>query len=243
MRPLRWPLKRILKMMLSTRHIAIILAITCLVGGLAIIRPVVAQTAPSVIITWQAQNYFPADFPGKARITPSSQVTAAIDMVQGVKLINLSSAQVSWFVNDALVQSGLGLTNITFTASPDANNLVSIRVQIQTGGGTYQNSISIQAVAPFSVIDHPSVTPNVSAGSSVTLTAWPYFFNVGSLSDLKFTWQVNGGTYTSNGNQLTLQIGTPQSVLQQTLPVTLTTQNTQNPLEFSRNISVLNIAQ
>ncbi len=225
------------------RPIIIALTVLGLIGGLALDRPAAAQTAPSIIITWQAQNYFPADFPGKARVTPGSRVAAAIDVVQGGKLLNPSSAQVSWFVNDGLVQSGLGLDRITFTASPDQNGLVTIRVQVQTSGGTYQNSVSILATAPFSVIDHPAVTPTVAAGSNVMLTAWPYFFNVSSLSDLKFTWQLNGQTYTSSGNQLTLQIGTPQSASQQMLPVTLTTQNTQNPLEFSRNISVLNITQ
>lgn len=211
------------------------------VSGLALVHFAAAQTAASVIITWQAQNYFPADFPGKASITPGSQVKAAVEELSGNRLVNLSQAQISWFVNDNLIQSGVGLKSISFAANPDPNGLVNIRVQVQTGNSSNTNSISVTASPPFAVIDYPAVQKNIPSGSKVTFTAWPYFFNVNSLSDLKFTWQLSGQTITSSGNQLVLDVGTPLTANQQMLPVTLTTQNTQNPLEFSRTVSVFNI--
>jgi hypothetical protein len=200
-----------------------------------------AQTASSLIITWEANNYFPADFPGKAMITPGTPVTAAVEEVSGNKLADLAGAQISWFVNDNLVQSGLGLKSITFNASPDSNGLVTIRVQVQTPAGSFTGSASILATAPFSVIDYPSIAKTLPAGGNVSFTAWPYFFNVNSLSQLTFTWQLNGQTITSGNNQLLVQVNVPQTGSQSMLPVTLTTQNSQNPLEFSKNISVFNI--
>ncbi|MCL4404219.1 hypothetical protein M1432_02665 [Patescibacteria group bacterium] len=217
-----------------------------LIGGVSAVHFAWAQTpagqaATSVIITWQAQNYFPADFPGKASVTPGSPVKASVEELSGNRLVNLGQAQVSWFVNDNLIQSGVGLKSIIFTASPDPTGLVNIRVQVQTGSGSNTSSISITASPPFAVIDYPAVQKNIPSGGKIVFTAWPYFFNVSSLSDLKFTWQLNGQTVTSSGNQLTLDIGTPQSSSQQMLPVTLTTQNIQNPLEFSRTVNVFNI--
>jgi hypothetical protein len=200
-----------------------------------------AQTANSLIITWEANNYFPADFPGKAMITPGTPVTAAVEEISGNKLVNLASVQINWFINDKLVQSGLGLKSITFTANPDSNGLVTIQVQIQAPAGSLTDSVSILATAPFSVIDYPSIAKTLPAGENVTFTAWPYFFNVDSLSQLTFTWQLNGQTITSGNNQLLVQVNVPQTGSQSMLPVTLTTQNSKNPLEFSKNISVFNI--
>ncbi len=208
----------------------------------ASVGPANAQTINPLVITWEANNYFPADFPGKAMITPGTQVMAAVEEIAGNKLINLSGAQIGWFVNDQLVQSGTGLKSISFTANPDPSGLITVRVQVQAAGGAqFQNAVSILASAPFAIIDYPSIGKTVPAGGTVTLTAWPYFFNVDSLDQLQFTWQTNGQNTTSNQNQLTLQIGSPQSPSQQMLPVTLTTQNTANPLEFSKTISIFNI--
>ncbi len=225
------------------KHIIKTIVFGIILGGtaLCLIPAVFAQVASPLIITWEANNYFPADFTGKAMITPGTPVTAAVEMVQGSKLVNLSGAQVSWFINDTMVQSGSGLKSITFTANPDSNGLVTIRVQVQTSAGSFTGSTSILATAPFSVIDYPSTAKTMPAGGNVTLTAWPYFFNVDSLSQLTFTWQINGQTITSGNNQLAVQVGTPQTGSQSMLPVTLTTQNSQNPLEFSKNISVFNI--
>lgn len=214
---------------------AITLAAVVLVGRAA------AQTAGTqLIVTWQAQNYFPADFPGKALMTPGSRVVAAVAATSGGKFVNLASAQVTWFVNDVLVQSGTGLESISFTANPNSSGLVTIRVQVQTASGTFSDSESALVVTPFSVIDYPSLGKTLPSGGKVTLTAWPYFFNVGSLSDLKFTWQLNGQTITSGSNTLTVDVGNPQGG-NGPLPVTLTTQNTQNPLEFGRTVNTFNI--
>jgi hypothetical protein len=203
---------------------------------------VIAQTTnSSLIITWEANNYFPADFPGKAMITPGTPVTAAVEEIAGNKLVDLTGAQISWFINDKLAQNGTGLKSINFTASPDSNGLVTIRVTVQTPNNSLTDSVSILATAPFSVIDYPSLTNTLPAGGNVTLTAWPYFFNVRTLSQLTFTWQLNGQTIKSGNNQLLVQVNTPQIQSQQILPVILTTQNTQNPLEFSKNTSVFNI--
>ena len=50
-----------------------------------------AASVPELILTWQAQNYAPASYEGKRLPTGNTIIAAAVELIDGGKVINLSN--------------------------------------------------------------------------------------------------------------------------------------------------------
>src|SRR3989338_5844802 len=73
-----------------------------------------AQTSsPRVLLTWQAKNYVPAGYLGKALPSPSSIVTASVEIIDQGKIADLSKNNVYWYLNGSLVGSGVGKKTVS----------------------------------------------------------------------------------------------------------------------------------
>lgn len=200
-----------------------------------------AQTSDSLIITWQANNYFPADYPGKAAATPNSPIVASIEVIRAGKLIDITKSEISWFINNGLIANGIGTKTISFSAKQGTTGYETLTASVKIGENGIQNSVRIPISKPIVVISHPSSRESVKAGGRIELTAIPLFFNVSSLDGLSFDWRINGQKISAVGNRITAEIGTPQSDYQNSVNVSVTVQNKENLFEFNRGVLNLSV--
>lgn len=213
--------------------------------GLLLLAPFIVsgQTTNPLIITWQANNYFPADYPGKALVTPNTLVIASVELIKDNKLTDTTGADIRWYLDDKIIASGAGLKTVSFPASQQQNGYQTLRVSLRIGNDPFENSSQIRIVQPTVVINFPSLEKTVKAGSQITLRAIPFFFNAGSLQSITFDWLINNQRIVGEGNKITVNVGTPQSVYQNSIPVSVTVQNSENPYEFNRGFIMLSITQ
>ena len=201
------------------------------------------QTTNPIIITWQANNYFPSSYAGKAAVTPGTLIIASVEVYQNSKLADLSGADIRWYVDDISIGSGRGMKTISFSARQQQNGYQNLRVVVNTGNTQLENSSQIPISQPVVVIVFPSPDKTVRAGDQLELSAIPFFFNVGSLSELKFVWLINNQQVAGQDNRVSINIGAPQSIYQSSIPVAVTIQNSNNPYEFNRGSINLSIIQ
>ncbi len=204
--------------------------------------PVAPAVNTQVIITWQADNYFPADFEGRSLPAPYTPVVASVELLQNATLTDLSQATISWYVDDKFQNSGVGLKTFSFYAQQEDFGYASLRVRVQTqDGASFQNSIQIPVTHPQLILQYPSPLNTVPANSNAIITAVPFSFNISSLSDLTYYWTVNGVRATSTGSSVTLNVGTPQTAYDTLLQISVSAQNNNNPLEIAKTAAAFSI--
>lgn len=188
-----------------------------------------AQTAtPQVLITWKAlQSYVPSFYPDKAMPSYGSPVMASVELLSQGKMLNIKSQTIYWYLNENLIDGGIGVQTITFLPYDVPPNSLTLRVELpQYNGGTFLTAQTlVQTLQPVAVIDAPF--PARQTGSNpITVSALPYFFNTAAAANLSYAWSVNGqaGQNTENPQtaQITLPTGTQSGT---TLDLTLTIKN------------------
>ncbi len=205
--------------------------------SLSVVSPSSAQTTNGqVIITWEANNYIPAGFTGKPLPAPHTEIVVSAELIQNNKLMDVSGAEIRWFVDDEFLKSGTGLKTISFYAGQEDDGYASVRATIVTKDGSFQNSLQIPIVSPEVVLSYKSPTGAVAPDSQITVEAIPFSFSIRSLSDLSFFWSVNEGRVDTKGNVLTLNVGTPKTISQNTVQISAATQNNLNPLEIAKSL-------
>ncbi len=202
---------------------------------------IAGQSANPLIITWQANNYFPADYPGKAAATPNSPVIASVEMIQGGKLVNIAKSEIQWFLNNELLASGAGMKTASFSAKQRPEGYQLLKASVRINDNEIENSVRIPVTPPLVVINYPSFHESVRPGGRINLTAIPFFFNVSSLEGLNFDWRINNQKIETVGNRVTAEVGAPQSDYQNSVNVSVTTQNIDNPFEFNRGVLNLSL--
>lgn len=192
-----------------------------------------SQQEPQIIFTWQANNFFPADYKGKALIGSNSQVTVAIEAIQNNKFVDLSRAVIVWHIDGKFYNKGTGLKEINFSTDKLRGDDYFVRAVIQNNKDSFESSIRVPVSGQSLVVKIPYANNTVAVGNKILLEAIPYFFNVTSLKDLAFFWSVSDTIEQTVGdNQLTLNIPTGERV--EPLTLNLTAQNTKNKLEVAK---------
>lgn len=186
------------------------------------------------IITWQANNYFPANFQGRALATNKTPISASVELVVNQKIQNISDATIAWYIDGSFFRKGTGLKEISFSVSKAKGDSHSIRVSIRTSEIETGASASIPIFDPEIVIETGGAGDLIRGGSQITFQAVPYFFNISSMSDLSFSWKVNGSQKAEGVSALTLNVGSPQTEAQRNLLVEVFAKNLKNAFEFSK---------
>lgn len=200
-----------------------------------------SQTIPQIIITSQANNFYPANYPGKALVAPNSNVSLATELLRNNKLVDVSQANFSWVLDGKLLGSGRGLKETSFTSKKQAGDNHLVKVSIELGGEKFENSQRIDVFDPVVVIEKETPGDSIRANEEINLQAMPYFFSVSSLEDLKFLWRVGDTEEESKGeNRLILSVGRAFGALN-SFRVSVTVQNNKNPLEFKNGSIQLKI--
>lgn len=178
-----------------------------LIVGALLLLPVLAGAQgaePFVLLTWRADSYAPAEFRGKAFPTAYSKITAAVSVLDGGRIADLSRATVSWFLDNDLIAGGPGLVRTSFAAPEPAGALRDLRVEISNfPGGLLLKTVEIPVVLPEVVIEAPFPDRKFSS-ESIVLTAKPYFWR--SAAGLAYNWKVNGQTASDNSGSLRVNL-------------------------------------
>lgn len=220
--------------MTQTRIISFCFVVIILFWGVQSVFGQTAAPKTETILTWQANNYYPADYAGKAYATPNTPISVALELLINKKLQDLSSAEFIWYVDQEFLNSGKGLKETSFVVSRDDGQELFVRVVMQFNGERYETSTRVPVKPHTVVIDSPYPNQVVKSDSRLLFEIIPYFFNVISLSDLTFFWDVNGKKDQSDGNnQLAINIGASDS--EKAILVSGTAQNKKKLLEFSND--------
>jgi len=201
-----------------------------------------AQTAPELFITWQAKNFTPAGYLGKTLPIRKTVIDAALELIDGGRLIDLRNKEIRWFVNGGFHKSGLGLKTTSFTVSELSGDDQALTAQIiNYRGKDRRKTVVVPLAKPELIIDTPSQNKFVAAGLN-NFRALPYFFNIRQLRQLSFVWKVNEQSTSGNVQDpdlLELEIagGEPGTEISLTVHAT----NKLDPLEAARELINLEI--
>lgn len=202
-----------------------------------------AQTNDQFIPFWRAQAYAPADFLGKVFPTERTTIEASFELLGGGKFVDLSKREVIWFANGNEIGEGRGLKNITFKNYAYGGGAIEMEVRVfGFDGRATPYSFSIPASAPRLVVKSPYDAANLSL-KTLELSALPYFFNVSSLKELAFLWNVNGvAPEGTAGDPDHLSVEIPQSIfLGAQVTVTATAKNPAASLEEAQGQAIYTI--
>lgn len=193
------------------------LGVVCIVLFSAVGNHALAQTAtaPQFMVTWQAQNFAPADFAGKLLPIANTPIDVVFNVIENGKIADLTNTEVRWYVNNKIQQSGRGRQTLRFNAPEFSGGDQEVRISIPS----YKNreltkTITIPVTTPQVIIQTPLISNEVPRGD-IRLKALPYFFNVSNLKNLGITWLINNTKPTSgeeitNPDELTLE--TPEEI-------------------------------
>lgn len=162
-------------------------------------------TPPELVVTWSTNSLAPATYRGRLLPSHASPIMLSAQLLDNRKVIAQPLAgDFSWYVNGKLAQ---GQTSANFTIDPSTTP-TSDGYAIEIYARNYQSvplkaSLFIPLTQPQVVITTPLAGKTVQL-SGTLLTALPYFFNTTSLSDLLFTWQINGIKQVTTDNTLLL---------------------------------------
>lgn len=216
-----------------------------IIFGIFLVIPlfVFGQTVNPLIVTWQANNYFPADYAGKAAATPNSPIIVSVELIQKGKLADITGADIKWYADNSIIANGVGQKTASFAAAQNGNGYQNVRVLVSAGSASFENSVRIPVVKSSVVITSFLKNQSVKPGDEVVFQALPFFFNIDSIQKLSFLWQINNQSATGDGNKLTIKVGTPKSDFQNSILVSATAQNSDNPYEFNKGSLNLSISQ
>lgn len=189
-------------------------------GAAAPLSDQALAASSQVILTWNASSFHPSLYPGRVLPSPKSSFAVTASMLTGGKFADLSNRTVTWYENEDRIQSGTGLTAITITTNQDAGTNEVVRAEVAFGTSTVSQSVVIPIAPPSVVIEIPYPGGQVKAGSQISLRATPFFFNISSLSDLIFYWQI--GDIKKNmgsSNSISLSLGALPGGSSQTISV------------------------
>jgi hypothetical protein len=188
-----------------------------------------AQTAssPQFLVTWKASNsYIPSFYQGKALPSLGSEITASLELISNGHVVDLSSQNIYWYLDEVLVGGGMGAQQVTFPPFGTPPSTLILEVDIpQYSTGYLIHTVNIPFVEPMAVIDAPYPNQEFSSNPLV-VQGIPFFFYATSSENLLFNWSVNGQTGLNAENPQVADITLPQGTQSGTsLGVSLSIEN------------------
>lgn len=185
------------------------------------------------LLTWRAVTYTPDFYTRKALPISTSDIIAAIDIIDRGRPADLALEKIYWYANDRLVSSGTGMTRISLTAPSIAGRgIMEVRVSIPEYRGGIAKTVRIPIVSPEAVIEAPYPGGRVRS-SPFDLKAHPFFFNISQHDELSFAWKVSGREPGTYADPLRLRVSLdPSTPPRTTVPIGLRIENPYGDFEF-----------
>lgn len=162
---------------------------------------------PQMVVTWQAYGSdVPPQYNDKALPNQESELTASLALVANGKLVDLSNQVIYWYLNETLIDSGVGKQYIVFNPFGSAPAFLVLRAELPNyNGATLLHDINIPLISPKAVIEAPHPGGQFF-GNPIVLQGTPYFFYTSDPGALSYSWSVNGQTSAAAENPQILQM-------------------------------------
>lgn len=203
--------------------------------------PVQAQAPQGqALMTWQALNFYPADFRGKALPTEGSRVAVSVAFTESGRFRDLSRVTIRWYIDGTFAARGTGLTEFPFTVTGRNGDTQVVRAAIEFSANSRFESSVIIPVGSRRLALRSSAEGTLVPDTDAGFEAFPYFFNVASLSDLIFFWSVNGVRVSKvNGSALSLTVPHTAGPLE----VSVIAQGARDLIEYGSGKMLMPVAQ
>lgn len=197
------------------------------------------ESEGDLILTWEAQNFYPSNYSGKSFVTKGTPILVSASGVINNQIVDLSGAEFTWNVDRSFFKRENGANEIVFESDKNSGDNHFVRVTVVQDNLTFTGSITIPVNKPKSVIENPSVSKTIEEGEEKTLRVTPYFFNVSSINDLSFWWEINNILQENRSRTITIDSSSEDLGGGQNL-IRSITGNNNNDLESARSIFQLN---
>lgn len=167
-------------------------------------------TGEEFFITWKADSYAPYFYKGKILPTNNTNVTVFFELLVGAVVSDLSSTNISWYLDNIFYQSGLGLKTISFKVDPLKREDYLVKISLRKGakGEILEKTIIIPIVEPETVIDAPYPNKTIPVGVNL-LRGLLYFFNIRGVEDVDLEWLIDNQLATEGVKGDILKLSTP----------------------------------
>lgn len=199
-----------------------------------------AQTEnASAIITWTTDAFAPSNYEGKIMPTNGSNIYLYLTAKKSGKIIDLSALPILWYLDNEFLEGAIGKTSAAFKVRKLPGDYHYVKAEVQLAGGEkISGYANIPVLKPKAVINFLKGFENfrVYPNSTVNLSLIPYFFNIKTIEDLNFSWniQIPGSSYKTDGESGVL-INTGNLPEGQKIEISASAQNKINPLESAFN--------
>ena len=222
---------------MSISHKTLIFTVCCglLVAGYLLQMEFAQAPSPQIIFTWQAHNFYPSNYSGKAAATINTSIVISATIIQDNKFIDLSKANFIWYMDGRFFSRGSGLSEIILKVNKLRGDEYFVRTSIDLDGEKIEDSFTIPILDQRTVIEMPYPNNIVFRKRQIIFHAVPYFFNVVSFDNFEFFWSIdNQNQPKQRSNRLVLSIGDSSYLLGEEVLISNTTSNSLNLIETTR---------
>jgi len=203
-----------------------------------------AADALQLVITWEAHNFYPSNYPLKAATTGNTPVTVSVAGVRNGQFVDFSGADVAWWRDSSFLSKGKGMTSVRFNVEwryKRPGTEYFMRAIVTLGGEQFETAVNIPVEAPRVALRTPYFQNRATRGNTVTVTAIPYFFNVRGLDELTFEWTIDGKKQPAaeGQNVATVTIADDETLAGDYIPVYVRATNVPLLERAEQNINVL----
>ncbi|MBP6855710.1 MAG: hypothetical protein KBC26_01925 [Candidatus Pacebacteria bacterium] len=197
---------------------------------------------PHFIVTWHANNNAPLWFEGKHIPSDQATVTASIEAISQNpqdkgKFIDLKKSEVRWYVNDSLLEKGVGKKSIEIPGTLFRGLDLEVQVEFNYQDAQTQNASFVRTFfkiplgEPELVLETKTRIIKNTSPVAIRVNAFPFFFNTKN-ADLAMRWAINSTKVTTNENApFALEVGIKEPIIGQGIKVTANAQSRTDELE------------
>ncbi len=222
---------------MSTLHKTLIFTVCCglLVAGYLLPMAFAQVPSPQIIFTWQAHNFYPSNYSGKAAATINTSIVISATVIRNNRFVDISKANFIWYIDGRFFSRGSGLSEIVLKINKLRGDESFVRMSIDLDGERIEGSFTVPVSGQRTVIEVPSPNNIVFRKRQIVFHAVPYFFNVVSFDNFEFFWSIdNKNQPKQRSNRLVLNIGDSSYLLGEEVLISNTTSNSLNLIETTR---------
>jgi len=191
-----------------------------------------------LIITWSTNTFLNLGYEGRKIPIPNSDIYLYILAKDASnKIIDLENYLVAWYVDSEFLSGGVGKIKNQFKAekAPGDYYLVTVEVFSPLNSSLIASkSINIPIGFPEVVINVPYYSFQSSLENLIT--ALPYYFNVSSIDELNFNWEIKTNYETRKvKNEKSLFLNLNEDFKNKYLEITVEAIKNNYPLERIKN--------
>ncbi|RME58653.1 hypothetical protein D6779_06030 [Candidatus Parcubacteria bacterium] len=203
------------------------------------------EASVQFLIDWKAESVVPRGYQGKALPGPSTKINVSFNIIDNNKLVDLSNRQIRWYLDDELIESGIGLQTFSFRTFRMGDTYHRVRVEVSN----YKNhperlgavtTIRVPVIFPKVVLEAP-FPHHVFSSQKARLPAKIFYYSKDALASIILSWEIDGNraSVTNPKNQTFLDIDMTDVKQKKEINILVEAENVTDQLGItSANISL-----